>query len=83
MKNELVGNSSELGVRDSDSSQPLVGNPRRRAGRPRKSVDIAAVARRRSQGESIRSIADSLGVAHSTLLQHIERDEFERLWERN
>jgi transposase-like protein len=46
---------------------------RKRTGRPAKVVDLKAVFVRLKRGESLRSVARSLGMSHSTLAEHIKR----------
>lgn len=51
----------------------MVGNSVRRRGRPAKLVDLQVVCARLKRRESLRSIARSLGMSHSTLGEHFKR----------
>ncbi len=69
----MVGNSSEHVALDAESLSTVVGNYRRRRGRPSKSVDLALAMKRLKGRESLRSVAKALGVSHSTLREHLQR----------
>ena len=54
-------------------TQAVVGNSSRRRGRPTKVVDLTSVIARLRRQESLRHVAKSLGVSHSTLQEHLKR----------
>lgn len=57
----------------SETLSTVVGNSPRRRGRPAKVVDLKIVVARLGRCESLRSVARSLGMSHSTLREHIRR----------
>jgi len=69
----MDGNSTERVAAAGEVTQTVVGKSKRRTGRPPKVVDLKAVSTRLSRRESLRSVARSLGMSHSTLREHLQR----------
>jgi hypothetical protein len=69
----VVGNSSGRVAPDAESLSAVVGKSIRRTGRPAKVVDLKAVCVRLRAGHSLRSVARSLRMSHSTLREHLQR----------
>jgi len=69
--------ASRAKAREERNARRKTGQLRRdRPGRPAKSVDLKVVCARLERRESLRQVAKSVGVSHSTLREHLSRSGF-------
>ena len=77
----MDGNSNERVGLDAESLSTVDGKSKRRTGRPAKAVDLKAVCARLQARQSIRHIAKSLGMSHSTLREHLQKSGLISGWD--